>query len=89
LVLAEGLTPKTAQVTVTLTEPERGFHVFHLLPKTQEIRVVAEDLGGGKRRFKLGVGKLYSFRVHDENGKVLIEECVPIEDADKDVNVQL
>jgi hypothetical protein len=88
LILADGLPPKTAQVTLTLSEPDRGFIVLYLMPK-QEIPVMAEDLGGGKRRFPLGVGKIYSFRVLDEHGKVLREENLPIEDADEEVNVQL
>ncbi|HYW13868.1 MAG TPA: caspase family protein [Longimicrobium sp.] len=78
-VLREGCPPPRVQVTVELTEPERGFMVLDAGAGMKPVEDAPRGAGGNLRVLDLIPGHIYVFRVMDD-GRILRETGIEVKD---------
>lgn len=78
ILLATGLEPKTATVTLSLPAANLSLRVHSKGP----IDVPIENLPDDRRRFEIGVGKIYTLNLVDPDERFLDSASLLVEDSD-------
>lgn len=88
LVLGEGYAPATVSVEVTASVPHDRLVVLYG-DRFKPVENAAEDLGGGKYRIELPIGKTYVFQLVDAGNALLRQNGRAVEDVEEVIHVEL